>query len=63
MLENSLKKLSIKELETIIAAAVSDAVGENLDARIESVTFKDTALSNGSFSVHLFRPLFGNKDD
>lgn len=41
--ENTLKKLSVKELETIIAKAVSDAVGDKFESSITSIDYgKDT---------------------
>lgn len=42
--ENTLKKLSVKELETIIAKAVSEAVGDDFESSITSIDYgKDTA--------------------
>ncbi len=61
-IENKLKKLSVTEIENIIAKAISDATGEEFEAKISAVDFGKSLLPEATFSVKLEHPRKWGKD-
>jgi len=62
-IENKLKKMSVKDLETIIAKAISDATGEEFEASISTVDYGTNYLMpEATFQVRLAHPSEWGKD-
>jgi len=55
-IENKLKTITIKELETIIAKSITDAVGEEYEATISAVAFGSESSQGATLQVKLAHP-------
>jgi len=54
--ENKLKTITIKDLETIIAKSITDALGEEFEAVISSIDFGGVASQEATLQVKLAHP-------
>lgn len=61
-IENKLKKMSVAELENVIAKAISDATGEEFEAEISAVDFGNTLWPGATFSVRVAHSIKVGKD-
>jgi len=61
-IENKLKKMSVTELENVIAKAISETIGEKFEATISTVDFGKGMLPEATFSVKLGHPSTWGKD-
>lgn len=62
-IENKLKTMSVKELENIIAKALMDATGEEIDVTISSISYGHNLLTGAKFEVSASRPIKFGKED
>jgi len=57
-IENKLKSLSTQQLETIIAKAISDSIGESFEAIISSIQYGEALWpQTASFHVKISQPI------
>lgn len=63
MLENKLKKMSVTELENIIAKAISEATGEEFVATIPAIDYKNGGWPEANFNIRIAWPMkFGKSE-
>ena len=56
-MSNTLKDKTITELEEIISTAVSEAIGEKLEATISVIDYGNGALPEAKINLHLKTPI------
>jgi len=57
MFENKLKSISVQQMESIIAKAISDAANETYKATISTIDYGKNSWSDASFQIELRQPL------
>lgn len=62
MIENKLKTMPVSELETIIAKALMDATGEEIEVTISSINYGHNLLTGAKFDVSASHPIKFGKD-
>lgn len=56
-IENKLKAISAKELESIIARAISEATGDEFEATVSAIDYESETWPKASFKVRVSKPL------
>jgi hypothetical protein len=60
-IENKLKKISVHELQTIIAKAISEVTEEEFEATISAIDYGSGTWPEASFKIRLAHPIkFGD---
>lgn len=58
MFENSIKSISVADLENAVAKVITEMAGEELEATISGITYDPNEMTNATFTVRLTLPLF-----
>jgi len=56
-IENKLKKISVTELENVIAKAISEATGDEFEATISTINYKESGWTSATFNIKVSKPL------